>query len=190
MAQEKGLARLGGRPLVAHVVGILADITDEVVVAVAKGKEPSYREVLGADITITEDERGDIGPLEGLVRALQRAKGEYALVSPCDTPFLSAPVCREVSARAVRRDGAVPRVGRFLEPLHAVYRKDVCLEVFRAAVDRGSYKLADALVELDLEFVDEERLRELDPHLDGFWNLNSPEDLEMAEQRLRRREGR
>jgi molybdopterin-guanine dinucleotide biosynthesis protein A len=39
---------------------------------------------------------------------------------------------------------------------------------------------------LDLEYVDEDIVRVMDPRLDSFWNLNSREDLELAEERLRR----
>jgi molybdopterin-guanine dinucleotide biosynthesis protein A len=185
MGQEKGLVRLGDEPLAARVVKILDDVADEVVVAVAKGKISLYRELLGPEVIIVEDQREGVGPLEGLVRAFEITRGEYALVSPCDTPFLRTAVCREIIERAKGRDGAVPRVGGFLEPLHGAYSKGTCLEAFRTAIERGKHKPVDAYPGLDLAFVDERSLRELDPNLESFWNLNSPEDLEGAKERLR-----
>lgn len=185
MGQEKGLVRLGDEPLAGRVVKILDDVADEVVVAVAKGKASLYRGLLGPDVVIVEDEREGVGPLEGLVRAFETARGEYALVSPCDTPFLRTAVCREIVERSKGRDGAIPRVGGFLEPLHGAYSRTVCLEAFRAAIERGDRKPVDAYPGLDLAFVDERRLRELDPDLESFWNLNSPDDLEGAKERLR-----
>ncbi|MGQ9588278.1 MAG: molybdenum cofactor guanylyltransferase, partial [Thermoplasmata archaeon] len=90
MGQEKGLIELGGVPLIVHVSRTVASIVDETLVSVGKGRAQEYAGILGEGTRIVEDEREDIGPLEGLIRTFSCAKGEYILVSPCDTPFLKA----------------------------------------------------------------------------------------------------
>jgi len=186
MGEEKGLALLGGEPLISHVARTMGGLVDEVVIAVARGMSERYRETLGGGFVIAEDERAEIGPLEGLVTAFTAARGEYVLVSPCDTPFLKDEVCRSIISLASKRDGAVPRIGENFEPLHGVYRRIKCLAAFSEALAEGKRKPVDAYDMLDLEYVDEDIVRVTDPRLESFWNLNNPGDLELAEDRLKR----
>ena len=185
MGEEKGLALLGGEPLISHVAQALGGVVDEIVIAVAKGMSARYREALGSGLMIVEDKRAEIGPLEGLITALSAARGDYVLVSPCDTPFLRVDLCRSIVSLAKKRDGAVPRIGGNFEPLHGVYRRIKCLAAFEEALEEGKRKPIDAYGMLDLEFVDEDIVRVVDPRLESFWNLNSQRELELAEKRLR-----
>ncbi len=185
MGRDKGMVKLGGRPLVDHVAKVLTEVTDEVLVSVAKGKSVEYEELLGDGFTIVEDVEEGIGPLEGLITALSAARGEYVLISPCDTPFLKTGVCRTTASHAYGRDGAVPIVRGYREPLHAVYRRVNALEAFKKTIEKGDRRPTDAYGMLDLVPVPEDVLRESDPHLVSFWNLNSPEDLSLAEEEMR-----
>lgn len=185
MGEEKGLVRLGGVPMVYYVAKTMELLADEVVVAVAPGMAEAYREVLGDGMCVVEDEAPSAGPLAGLVTALREAKGDYVMVSPCDTPFLRLDVCQAIVMFARGRDGAVPRVRGYLEPLHSAHKRRHCLAAFEEAIDEGVTKLTEAYDLLHMVHIEEEDLRALDPHLESFWNVNSVEDLEEAERKLR-----
>ena len=186
MGEEKGLALLRGRPLISYVAETLKSVADEIVIAVANGKTGWYQEILGDEYIIAEDTRAGVGPLQGLITALRAANGDSVLVSPCDTPFLKVDLCESIVSLARKRDGAVPRIRGNFEPLHGVYRRIKCLAAFEEAMEEGRHRPVDAYEMLDLEYVDEDIVRVMDPRLDSFWNLNSREDLELAEERLRR----
>lgn len=186
MGQEKGLTTFAGRPLVLHVVEAMRAVTEEVVIAVARGMGPIYRAVLGTDFVIVEDAGTVPSPLQGLLTSLGAASGEYVLVSPCDTPLLKPGVCRAIAAKAEGMDGAVPKVRGYIEPLHGTYLRTKARAVFQEAYDHGKLKVSDACGDLRLAIVEESVLRGVDPELDSFWNLNTPLDLELAEAKLRR----
>jgi len=186
MGEEKGLALLGGKPLISYVARTLESVADEIVIAVAKGMSGRYREALGDEYMIAEDKRAGVGPLEGLVTALSAAHEDSVLISPCDTPFLKVDLCKSIVSLARKRDGAVPRIRGDFEPLHGVYARIKCLAAFEEAMEEGGRRPVDAYKMLDLEYIDEDIVRVMDPRLESFWNLNSPEDLELAEKRLRR----
>lgn len=185
MGEEKGLVKLGGIPMVYYVAKTMELLADEVVVAVAPGMAERYRQVLGEERRIVEDKEAAEGPLAGLVTILREAKGDYVMVSPCDTPFVRLDVCQAIVMFAKGRDGAVPRVRGYLEPLHSAYKRRHCLAAFEEALDEGIRKASDAYKLLRMVHVEEEDLRALDPHLESFWNVNTSEDLEEAERRLR-----
>ena len=185
MGQEKGLVSLNGDPMVSYVVNSMLDLVDEIVISVAKGRAGLYDEYSEIGFEIVEDREPGIGPLEGMVCALRLARGEYVLVGPCDTPFLKPGVCKLVLSKADGKDGAVPVIKGMFEPLHGVYRRLPALKAFEAELAKGNKrKLIDAYDELDIAGVDESEMRAIDPRLESFWNLNSPQDLAEAEKRL------
>jgi molybdopterin-guanine dinucleotide biosynthesis protein A len=82
---DKAFARLGGQPLVAHAIALLAPLTDAVIVC---GRDDAA--VCGAP-AIHDRPRPGLGPLGGLGAALHHAgaNGFAAVVTiPCDTPLL------------------------------------------------------------------------------------------------------
>jgi len=174
---EKGLALFRDEPMVCLVVKIMEKVVDEVVVAVAKGRSDDYRRLLDEDVIVVEDDREGIGPLLGLVTAIKAGRGEYVAVSPCDTPLLRSEVVSLVLERGAGKDGAVPMIGGYLEPLHASYRRDVCLAAFEQTIHAGKRRPKDAYPFLDLVTVDEDTIRRVDPDLRSFANVNTREQL-------------
>ncbi len=187
MGKDKGLVQLAGVPLARYVADVLSSVADQVIISVAKGRKRSYTEILGDDFVFVEDEAEGVGPLEGLLQGLGSARAEYVLVSPCDTPFLKKGICEAVARAATGRDGAVPKTGsRYLEPLHGAYRRIPCMEAFAKVLSSGKRTPTLAYHELDIAYVDDSVLRAIDPGLVSFWNINSPEDLRMAEAQVAR----
>jgi len=184
MGQEKGLMPFLGRRLIEFVVETLDPISEEIIVSVAPGKTGIYERVLGPGLRLIEDRASGLGPMEGLITSLRAAKSDYVIVSPCDAPLLNRSVCGLMISTAVDRDGAIPRVRGYLEPLHAVYARKPGLDAFERTLASGERKLIEALKDLDLGEVDEDSLRDVDPQLDSFWNLNAPEDIASAEKRM------
>jgi molybdopterin-guanine dinucleotide biosynthesis protein A len=188
MGHEKGLTLLGGEPFILHVRRAMEDLIDEVIVSVAKGMAKTYAEALGEPFIIVEDETSGLGPLGGIIPVLSSAKSKYVLFSPCDTPFLSPKVCELIVSSLHGADGVVPKTGvTHYEPLHGMYRKLPGLTAFTEAVSKGNGSPRYAFNRLDLSFISEERLREVDPELESFWNINTPKDLELAEGKIRAR---
>ncbi len=173
--------------MISHVIAVLEQVTDEILVAVAPGRSSVYTDVFGDDVLVVEDWRPGLGPLQGLSTALKAANGEHVLVSPCDTPLLRKEVCEVIKTRGMNGDGAVPRIGGYLEPLHAIFRRESCLKVFMQVIEKGVSRPKDAYAHLDLTIVEEEELRTVDPNLASFVNVNSEEAFSSAVSLLGRR---
>jgi len=166
------------------VIDAMLGLVDEIVISVAKGQSPRYDEYAEIGFEIVEDGTPGIGPLEGMRCALKVARGEYVLVSPCDTPFLKPAICQMLLSKANGRDGAVPMIKDKFEPVHGAFKKTVAAKAFEATLKTGKRKPSDAYGKLDIAFVEESSLRGIDPILESFWNLNTPEDLKLAEAKV------
>jgi len=70
----------------------------------------------------------------------------------------------------------VPRTEKGLEPLCAVY--DVrCIPSIEAALDSGELKADSFFSKVKTKILNEKDLREHDPRMISFWNVNTPRDM-------------
>lgn len=145
---DKALVRVGGRPMLRHVVDRLADPVDEVVVNCRPDQRDRFAAALGgigARFAVDPPERIGGGPVAGLTTALDAVRAPVAAVAPCDTPRVPPSLLAALFDRADGKAGAVPRDGDRRHPLPAVYRvpdaRAACEDVgrdgsLRAVVDR------------------------------------------------------
>lgn len=184
MGREKGLVCIGGRPMVTSVADAVSRVADEVFIAVGMGRRETYSRICSQKVCLVEDSVQGRGPLEGLMNSFIRAKGEYVVVAPCDTPFLRSEVLEMLRARATGSDGAVPVVRGYIEPLVAVYGRNAALRSFQEELTEGRGKVGDAVARLALNLVHERELKALDPELLSFWNVNTEDDLVKAKRMM------
>ena len=183
--REKALVRLAGKPLICHVFEKVADIVNEViVVASSEGQKKRLKRLsLGSRVKFAIDDYASHSPLIGASRGFENSSGEYTLLLPCDTPFLSAEILLLLMELCVNRDAAVPRwPNDYIEPLQAVYRTRAALAASKKALNEGRMDMRSMIGNLKrVRYVSTIVLREIDPELRTFFNVNTPADLKMAE---------
>lgn len=180
MGQDKAGLPFGEASLVAWVVGRVGPACAEViVVARDTGDCPDC----GA--RVIGDRWPGWGPLGGLATGLHAITTPYAAVVACDLPFVEPGLLLGLAGLAPDWDAIVPQIGGRAQPLCAIYRATVG-QVAEAVLSRGGRALHDLLVPPDLRvrYVPEGMLREWDPALRSFENINTPEEYERAKALL------
>jgi molybdopterin-guanine dinucleotide biosynthesis protein A len=76
----------------------------------------------------------------------------------------------------------VPLVGGYPQPLAAFYSSSA-LETMRATLAAGELSMRAALDKLDVRYVSEAELREYDPQLRSFFDLDTPQDFQAAKSK-------
>lgn len=178
MGRDKGLALLGGKPLVQHVLERVSGLGEEVLITTGQLQDYDF---LG--VRLVPDDVADGGALAGLRTALAAARGEVVLVVACDMPFLSRPLLEYLLSQGGRAQVVVPRRSGEFEPLHAVYARS-CLPAVEAAVAAGEKRLVAFYPEVSVYAVEDDVLARYDPRGLSFFNVNTPEDLDQAERLL------
>ena len=117
------------------------------------------------------------GPLGGIITGLKAAPEGYHAVYGCDMPFVNPSLLMKLIDCAQGWDCAVPEVGGSLEPLCAVYHTR-CASELRSQLEAGQRAVHRAIGCLRLCTVPETILREIDPDLKSFVNLNTPEEFD------------
>jgi molybdopterin-guanine dinucleotide biosynthesis protein A len=172
MGQEKAFLDILGRPMIEWTLQALAGLGDEMLIVT---NTPARYAYLGCR-TVTDRYPGQ-GALGGLYTGLAEMSHEYALVVACDMPFLNRELLSYQVRLATCCDAVVPRIGRFSEPLHAVYSRR-CVEPIGAALAAGQQRFFDVFQAIRVRYVEEAELDRYDPGRRSFMNVNTPADLE------------
>jgi len=181
---DKCLSSLNGLPLLQHTVDRAAEVAaDEVIVAARDRKQgEAIRNRTTGDFSIVFDYLKDFGPFSGILAALERTSCYQCLIIGCDMPFINPEVVEflfDIIASS-GYDAVVPRwENGMLEPLHAVYRRESTLSAIKNAVVEGDRRLSNLLAQLDVYLLPVAKIREIDPGLETFTNINTPAELEL-----------
>jgi molybdopterin-guanine dinucleotide biosynthesis protein A len=119
------------------------------------------------------------GALGALYTAIATSPTPYVLAIAGDLPFVSAPFLAALVARRGEAEAIVPRPGGRWQPLCGVYHRDVAPRL-RNRIDRGQWRVTDALEELTVGAMTDAELTPFDPDGRLLLNVNTPEDLRVA----------
>lgn len=169
------LTTASGETLIAHVVRALTACCTEVLLAVDRPGRPLPE---GVTARVVVDAVLDRGPLGGISSGLRAAAEQRCLVVACDLPFVQ-PALLELLLRERDGQAVVPRAEGRVQPLMALYQK-ACLPAIEAMLDDGELRVDRLLTRVHVTYVEEPELREVDPDLRSFFNINRPEDLRRA----------
>ena len=173
--QEKYFFRYQGKTFIERLTDSLKEVTDEIII-VARNEDQCRRFDPLRDVRCITDIRQGIGPIGGLHAGALAAKGSLLFVSACDMPCIETAVVAHLFDVIGDSDAAIPSWNPdMLEPLHAVYRKHVLLRYLES---HESYSLRPMIRSLNTTYVPVEELRQFDPKLRTFTNINKPEELD------------
>ena len=181
---DKCFITLNNKPLIQHAIDRISRVTEEIIVA-ARDEEQGGRikKIIenSNKIVFVFDSSEGVGPLAGFLSGLERASFSYSIVIGCDMPFVDPAVVKflfEIGSSA-GYDAAIPKWGNgMLEPLHAVYQNAPMRAAIKGGVRKGAGKISDILLQLqNVYFLPVARIREIDPSLKTFTNINTTEEL-------------
>ena len=173
MGRDKAMLALSGRPLIETVIDNLQSMFAVTLLSVRTPRpEISLPQVC--------DSQADGGPLTGLVTALEQITTRWAFVVACDMPFISPALIKLLAQYRAQQDAIVPVVQGRLQPLAAFYSAS-CMASMRASLSLGDKSLRTAISRLDVHYVDEAEIRLVDPQLRSFFDLDTPQDLLVAQ---------
>jgi molybdopterin-guanine dinucleotide biosynthesis protein A len=179
MGEDKALKPFLGRPLIQRVIDRLSPIADEVIVTTNR---PEDYQFLG--LRLCPDLKPGRGALGGLYTAIASATHPLVAVVACDMPFASPSFLEAASQLLVQgeADVVIAKSEEGYEPIHAVYRRATCLPAIETAIQADQWKVIAWFPQVKVRVLTPEELKQLDPGGLAFWNVNTPEEFDKAEQ--------
>jgi len=180
LGRDKVLEVIGDSNLLQRVASQLSSFNKDIIVVIASGKSlpqftgyPRFR--------IVTDIYPGKGALGGIYTGLATSNLLHNLVVACDMPFLNQPLLQYMVQVSPGFDLVVPRVGDWVEPLHAVYSKD-CLIPIERLLKQGEIRVRALFELVKVRYIEDDEVSRFDPKHLSFFNINTEADLETAQQ--------
>jgi len=175
--ENKAFLEIGGRRIIDAIYEVFVSLFNEIIIVTNNPVE--YLE-FNAEIV------ADVFPLRssltGIHTGLFYAANPFVFVTACDSPFILKALVETVV------DGIEPNVSvvisetaNGMEPLFAVYSKN-CLPVMEQQIKEDKLKIQRMFHRFRVKKITESKLREKDPELISFFNINTREEWEKAQE--------
>ncbi|WP_405266987.1 molybdenum cofactor guanylyltransferase [Methanobrevibacter sp.] len=185
MGRDKGSMIIQDKPMIKHVLSTLNHQINEVIIVLNdEDRIDRYKEFIDPQeytytVTFLEDIIKDKGPMPGIMTGLSQIKSEYALILPCDSPYVSKDYINAIFSEIDENYQAVVPYHdennklKTSEPLHSIYNKSVIPEI-EELVNKDVLHIKGLIEKIDTKFVliDNKKIEEKE-----FKNLNRPEDI-------------
>jgi molybdenum cofactor guanylyltransferase len=178
--EAKALLPVGGKKNLDHIYEVFTELFEEIILVT---NDPlTYLEW---DLMIGTDLYPVRSSLTGLHAGLFYASNPYVFLSASDTPFLSAKMIKILLEKIDdHTDVVIPETSSGLEPLCAIYSKR-CFQSIEHHLLKKEFKISKFFKKVRIKKVPETQLRQQDPNLLSFFNINTPEDLKIADKILK-----
>ena len=169
LGRDKALLPRDGRSQLAHLAALLGACVDQVFVSTRPDQQDDKERGRYAQIV---DRYADLGPVAGILSALETSPDADWLVVACDLPNITVETLQNLLQH---RDGGQPFTAYISsydglpEPLCAIYHSG-CAKIVREFVDEGINCPRKILIRSETRL-----LQQLDPH--SLDNVNTPDDL-------------
>ena len=175
--RNKAFIEIGGKRIIDRQIEVYQKLFDQIILVT---NDPvAYMDV---DALITSDHYDRRSSLNGLHAGLLAATHDYIFCTACDTPFvddrLVTCLIEHIEPKA---DVIVPSTTAGFEPMFAIYKK-TCLPTIVWRLEHDLLKVQELFKAVRVKKVPESELRAVDPDLNSFFNINTPEDLVLAEK--------
>ena len=124
------------------------------------------------------------GPLGGIFTGLSVSMTAYNLVVACDMPFLNVELIKYMIQLEAGYNVVVPRKGKYVEPLHAVYSRD-CRIAMEKLLQQGELEVHKFLPLVKVRYVEDDEIVRFDPQHLSFFNINTENDLKKARELIK-----
>jgi molybdopterin-guanine dinucleotide biosynthesis protein A len=176
LGENKAFLKVNGQSLIERIIDRLAQVSEEIIIVTNDVDRYEHLEAIVV---------GDVYPgkaaLGGIYSGLRAASNPCSIVVGCDMPFLNVSLLRYMQSFAPEYDVVIPRLGQYLEALHAIYAKR-CLPHIEGQLQTGNLQITDFFGAVRVGYVDQEQIEVFDPDHLSFFNINSQADLEKARE--------
>ena len=185
MGRDKGSMIIQKKPMIKHILSTLNHHIDEVVIVLNdQSRISNYSSFINPSeytypITFCEDKIKNKGPMPGIMTGLSQISSNYALILPCDSPYVTSNYINTIFEEIDKNYQAIVPYHddenklRTSEPLHSIYNKNIIPEIEKLVND-DILHIKGLIEKIDAKFVliDNKKIEKKE-----FRNLNRPEDI-------------
>lgn len=178
MGTNKLFLPLAGKPIIGHLIDRLQGKFVKLLVVT---DEPARYRTLPVEVVQDEIICPVKNSLTGIHAGLTHAQTPYSFLVAGDMPFVHPAVVNYLCKRAENYDVIVPRENQHYQPLCAIYHKN-CIPYIEQQLASEYYRIMGFFKHVRVQAVTMTELTSLDPTGLSFFNVNTPEDYQRAQE--------
>lgn len=178
LGRDKIREVIGEKTLLQWVISSISCFDTEILLITAE-KEPVPDNIRYHKIKTAMDIYPGKGSLGGIYSGVVNSKSFYNFVVAGDMPFINRSLLQYMMQVSQGFDVVVPRLGKRLEPLHAIYSKN-CIKPMEDLLNQGELQIFRFFPGVKIRYVEAEEVEKYDPKHLSFFNINNEEDLNKA----------
>jgi molybdenum cofactor guanylyltransferase len=166
MGEDKAFMRYQNRYLYEFSLSILKLFSEEILLS---SGNPRFKHL---EYPCIVDEISNLGPLGGIFSCLRLIKNEYAIVLPCDMPFITEKIVKFLIENSDGFDITIAlNHENHPEPLIGIYSSSL-IPAIEEMIHSNQYKMQELFLRANTNFV---KIPDIKP--ESFRNINYPEDF-------------
>ena len=172
---NKAFIRVGGKRILDRIYGVFEELFEEIILVT---NDPL--QYIEWNFNIVTDLFPFRSSLTGIHAGLFFTTTSHAFCAASDIPFLKKELVETIlDSIEPNIDIVIPATSKGLEPLCSVYSKK-CLKPIEQQLIKQDLKIQTIFEKVRVKKLPENILRQNDPDLLSFYNINSPDDLARA----------
>ena len=187
MGKDKGSLIIKDKPMIKYILSTLNNEIDEVIIVLNDVERiDKYKKFIDSKdynytLKFAEDKIKNKGPISGILTGLENISTDYAIVFPCDNPFVTKNTIQTLfneineNVQAVVPYHDEKNKLKTSEPLHSIYNKNI-IPTIKDLISKDSLHIKGVIEKIETKFVliDNKKILKKE-----FRNLNRPEDLKI-----------
>jgi len=174
---DKAFLPFKNSTLIENTVSILSKITDEIIIVTDNPIKYKKTDFNIKNIKIVSDHYKNIGPLGGIHSALNATTKEKLFIAACDMPNINAEFILQMIyeyEKINNCEALIPKINDCIEPLHAIYNKNIFNKLVKHLEKTNNYKISRFLKKIKTCYYN---IKNEDYHKRYFKNINNIEDI-------------
>ena len=187
MGRDKGSLIIKDKPMIKYILSTLNNEIDEVIIVLNDVERiDKYKKFIDSKdynytLKFAEDKIKNKGPISGILTGLENISTDYAIVFPCDNPFVTKNTIQTLFNEISENVQAVVPYHdeknklKTSEPLHSIYNKSI-IPTIKDLILKDSLHIKGVIEKIETKFVliDNKKILKKE-----FRNLNRPKDLKI-----------
>lgn len=177
---DKQLIHVNDMPIAQYIAKQIEDMFKQIIIVT--NRPDLYR---GLQYEVIEDRFKEYGAIAGLYEGLKYSQHSNMYIIGCDMPVIKREYIRYMQ-NIMDKDNSVDAVitrykKHMIEPLNGFYSQSA-IPVIEEMISNGRKKISQLLKQINTYYVSENIAREYSPQWEMFLNINTREDLQLAEK--------
>ena len=181
LGQDKAVQSVGGIRIIDRVITKLSRVVESLTVVIDREERAGELEI-DEKVEFIVDCYPDSGSLGGLYSGLKASTTTWSLLVACDMPFISGSLIQYMRSKLETgsSDVVIPNFQGRLQTTHALYR-NTCLGHIEERLKQRSLRMDGYFSDVEVCTLQEEDFLYIEGSKESFFNVNTPTDLQMAQ---------